>query len=64
MKSKKEEEMPPYSGVKSKSQGRKLFALVRQGKMSEEEARGKMRAAEGKKLPEHVEPSKKKKKGA
>lgn len=46
--------MPPYTPVKSKAQSRKLFQLVREGKLSESEARGKTRAANFKKLPQRV----------
>ena len=41
--------MPPYRKVTSKKQSRKLFALARRGKISMAEARGKTRAASGKK---------------
>lgn len=43
--------MPPYHAVTSKVQSRKLFALAKEGKISEDEARGKTRAANWKKLP-------------
>jgi hypothetical protein len=46
--------MPPYKAVKSKAQSKKLFALAHEGKISMSEARGKTRAANFKKLPEHV----------
>ena len=46
--------MPPYKAVTSKAQSRKLFSLVGQGRMSEDEARGKTRAASWKKLPERA----------
>jgi hypothetical protein len=46
--------MPPYTPVVSKAQGRKLFSLVRLGEMSATEARGKVRAANWSKLPQHV----------
>lgn len=46
--------MPPYKPVVSKAQRGKLFALAAEGKISEDEARGKARAAKGKKLPRHV----------
>lgn len=46
--------MPPYKPVKSKAQARKLFALANRGEMSETEARGKVRAAKGRKLPARV----------
>jgi len=46
--------MPPYKPVKSVAQRKKLFVLAKQGKISLEEAKGKARAAKGKKLPEHV----------
>lgn len=44
--------MPPYTPVTSKAQSRKLFALANRGEMSEDEARGKTRAANFKRLPE------------
>lgn len=44
--------MPPYTPVTSKAQSRKLFALAERGEISEEDARGKTRAANFKKLPE------------
>jgi hypothetical protein len=50
--------MPPYTPVVSKAQGRKLFSLVRLGEMSATEARGKVRAANWSKLPQHVGGSK------
>lgn len=46
--------MPPYSPVVSTAQRGKLFELAKEGKISEDEARGKARAAKGKKLPRHV----------
>lgn len=46
--------MPPYKAVKSKAQSKKLFALAHEGKISMAEARGKTRAANFKKLPEHA----------
>ena len=46
--------MPPYTPVKSEAQRGKLFALAAEGKISEDEARGKARAAKGKKLPRRV----------
>lgn len=46
--------MPPYRPVVSKAQSRALFAKADRGEMSEAEARGKTRAAKGKKLPERV----------
>jgi hypothetical protein len=46
--------MPPYKPVKSKAQSRKLFQLAKEGKISEDDARGKTRAAKGKRLPERV----------
>jgi hypothetical protein len=51
--------MPPYHSVKSKSQSRLLFAKARRGEISYAEARGKTRAAKGKKLPERVRHKKK-----
>jgi hypothetical protein len=44
--------MPPYKPITSKAQGRKLFALADRGEISEDDARGKVRAANFKKLPE------------
>jgi hypothetical protein len=52
--------MPPYKAVKSKAQSRKLFALAAQGKISEAEARGKTKAANFSKLPQHVKKKKSK----
>ena len=46
--------IPPYAPVKSKAQARKLFQLVSIGEMSSTEARGKVRAANWSKLPQHV----------
>ena len=46
--------MPPYKAVVSKAQRGMLFHLAEQGKISKDEARGKARAAKGKKLPRHV----------
>ncbi len=46
--------MPPYKAVKSKAQRRKLFALAARGEISQADARGKARAAKGKRLPEKV----------
>ena len=46
--------MPPYEPVKSESQRRKLFALANRGEISMADARGKARAAKGKKLPRKV----------
>lgn len=46
--------MPPYRAVVSKSQSRALFAKAAKGEISEEEARGKTRAANWKRLPERV----------
>lgn len=46
--------MPPYKPVKSKAQARKLFVLADEGKISEDDARGKVRAAKGRKLPARV----------
>lgn len=43
--------MPPYTPVKSQAQRGKLFALAREGKLPMSEARGKARAAKGRKLP-------------
>lgn len=44
--------MPPYTPVKSKAQSRALFAKARRGELSMDEARGKTRAANFKRLPE------------
>jgi hypothetical protein len=44
--------MPPYRPVVSQAQRRKLFALANRGELSMDEARGKARAAKGKRLPE------------
>lgn len=46
--------MPPYEPVKSKAQSRALFALAKRGEVSEEDARGKTRAADFESLPERV----------
>lgn len=46
--------MPPYQPVVSQAQRGKLFALAARGEISETEARGKARAAKGRKLPKHV----------
>jgi len=43
--------MPPYTPVTSKAQSRKLFALASRGEISEEDARGKTRAANWSDLP-------------
>jgi hypothetical protein len=48
--------MPPYKGVTSKAQSRKLFALAADGKISTDDARGKTRAADFAKLPERKVP--------
>jgi len=44
--------MPPYIPVTSKAQSRKLFALAERGELSEDDARGKTRAADFASLPE------------
>lgn len=44
--------MPPYRPVVSKAQSRALFAKAGRGELSMDEARGKTRAANFKKLPE------------
>lgn len=44
--------MPPYSAVVSKAQRRLLFAKAGRGELSMDEARGKARAAKGRRLPE------------
>lgn len=46
--------MPPYKPVVSEAQRGKLFALANEGKISEDEARGKARAAASRKLPRRV----------
>ncbi len=46
--------MPPYKPNKSMAQQRKMFALANRGEISMDEARGKARASEGKKLPARV----------
>ena len=46
--------MPPYKPVVSKAQSRALFAKANRGELSMDEAKGKTRAAKGKKLPERV----------
>lgn len=46
--------MPPYKPVVSKAQSRALFAKAARGEMSLDDAKGKTRAARGKKLPERV----------
>ena len=46
--------MPPYKPVTSKAESRKLFSLAEQGKLSMADAKGKTRAADWPKLPEHV----------
>jgi hypothetical protein len=46
--------MPPYQPVVSKAQSRKLFSLAGEGRISEDEARGKTREANWKGLPDHV----------
>lgn len=43
--------MPPYKPVVSQAQRAKLFALANRGEISMDEARGKARAAKGRKLP-------------
>ena len=43
--------MPPYTPVTSKAQSRKLFALANRGEISEDDAKGKTRAADWDKLP-------------
>jgi hypothetical protein len=51
--------MPPYSAVKSKAQSRLLFAKAARGEgISMEDARGKTRAANFKKLPDRVKKKK------
>jgi hypothetical protein len=52
--------MPPYKPNKSKAQQRKMFALVKQGKLSQQEAEGKARASKGKQLPEKVRKTRRK----
>lgn len=47
--------MPPYKKAKSKAQQRKFWALVKQGKMTKTEARGKSRKGKAfKKMPNRV----------
>lgn len=46
--------MPPYTPVKSKAQSRLLFAKANRGEISEEDARGKTRAADFSALPERL----------
>jgi hypothetical protein len=46
--------VPPYQAIKSRAQQRKLFALASRGELSTDEARGKTRAARGKRVPERV----------
>ena len=46
--------MPPYKPVVSRSQSRALFAAASRGEISEDEARGKTKAANWKRLPERV----------
>jgi hypothetical protein len=46
--------MPPYKPVKSKAQSRKLFALAEQGDLALDDAKGKTRAADWKKLPKRI----------
>jgi hypothetical protein len=46
--------MPPYKPVVSTAQRGKLFALANEGTISMDEARGKARAAAGRKLPRYV----------
>ncbi len=43
-----------YQPVKSQAQRGMLFHLAEEGKISEDEARGKARAAKGQKLPVHI----------
>jgi hypothetical protein len=49
--------MPPYTPVKSKAQSRALFAAAARGEMSEDDAKGKTRAADWSELPERVKRS-------
>lgn len=46
--------MPPYHAVTSKAQSRKLFALAERGEISEDDAKGKTKAADWKRLPQRV----------
>jgi len=46
--------VPPYSPVKSKSQSRALFAKANRGEMSMDDAKGKTKAADFKRLPERL----------
>jgi hypothetical protein len=43
-----------YKPVRSKAQARALMALAARGEIAEEEARGKIRAADWRRLPERV----------
>lgn len=51
-------EMPPYQAVTSKAQSRKLFVLEAQGKLKPGEAAGKTKAADYRRLPQHVKHTK------
>ena len=46
--------MPPYSPNASKAQQRLMFAKANRGEVSMDDAVGRARASEGKKLPERV----------
>lgn len=54
--------MPPYKPVVSDAQRRLLFAKARRGEISMDEARGKARAAKGRRLPRHVRRSSRRRK--
>jgi hypothetical protein len=44
--------MPPYTPVVSRAQSRALFAKANRGEISMDDAKGKTRAADWKRLPE------------
>lgn len=46
--------MPPYKPVVSKAQSRALFAKAERGELSMDEAKGKTKAANWKRLPQRV----------
>ena len=46
--------MPPYKPVVSKAQSRALFAKAEKGELPMDEAKGKTRAANWKRLPQRV----------
>jgi hypothetical protein len=51
--------VPPYKPPRSLAQERLFFAMAKRGEISMAEARGKARAAKGKRLPERVHKRKK-----